>query len=189
MVCSSRCRNKRDAQKRLKPKTQVHCSKCLTIFQTAFPHQRFCSDECRYEHWKPIVAQRQRNTEPKILICGWCQGEVIVPPNFTSNRKYHPKCKIEAKRASYRIKTVKRQSKTVKPTRLAADKVVETYGSDCHICRQPIDLTLARTSREGLTVDHVIPLSKGGLDTIDNMRPAHWICNVRKGDKLNAQPW
>jgi 5-methylcytosine-specific restriction endonuclease McrA len=30
----------------------------------------------------------------------------------------------------------------------------------------------------------VIPLSKGGNDTIENVRPAHAICNLRKGSRL-----
>ena len=38
----------------------------------------------------------------------------------------------------------------------------------------------------GLTVDHVIPLSKGGSDELENLRPAHWICNNRKSDKVYA---
>lgn len=186
LVCSEKCRNKRDAQRRLHPKIAVHCSRCLTVFKTSYSHQRYCSDECRYEDYKPIVAERQRKTEPKILICGWCDGEVIVPANFTGNRKYHPECKVQARRARYRIKTVKRQSRTVKPSRLSADQVVDLYGSTCHICQVKIDLDLSRTNRLGLTVDHLVPLSKGGTDTIDNMRPAHWICNVRKGNKTDA---
>jgi 5-methylcytosine-specific restriction endonuclease McrA len=45
-------------------------------------------------------------------------------------------------------------------------------------------LTLLRTSKMGLTVDHWIPLSKGGSDDMSNLRPAHWICNRRKSNSL-----
>jgi 5-methylcytosine-specific restriction endonuclease McrA len=62
--------------------------------------------------------------------------------------------------------------------------VMRTYGPNCHICQRPIDPSLPRTSKQGLTVDHVIPLSKGGLDNIENLRPAHWSCNIKKSDKL-----
>jgi 5-methylcytosine-specific restriction endonuclease McrA len=47
-----------------------------------------------------------------------------------------------------------------------------------------IDLSLARNSRFGATIDHVIPISKGGLDVLDNLRLAHWICNIKKGNKV-----
>lgn len=38
-------------------------------------------------------------------------------------------------------------------------------------------------------VDEVIPVSKGGdpLD-FDNTRPAHWICNARRGDGTRTKP-
>jgi 5-methylcytosine-specific restriction endonuclease McrA len=66
------------------------------------------------------------------------------------------------------------------------EEVLEKYGSNCHICKEPIDLKAPRAVRfkgweRGLHLDHVIPISKGGSDTIDNIRPAHGQCNVRKG--------
>jgi hypothetical protein len=36
------------------------------------------------------------------------------------------------------------------------------------------------------TVDHVIPLSRGGSDTLDNLALACFHCNRRKSDKLTA---
>ena len=64
-------------------------------------------------------------------------------------------------------------------------QVLEIYGKDCHICLRPIDLSAPRQPglhgwEIGLHIDHVIPLSKGGPDTIDNVRPAHGSCNVKK---------
>jgi 5-methylcytosine-specific restriction endonuclease McrA len=28
-----------------------------------------------------------------------------------------------------------------------------------------------------------VPLSKGGVDEMHNLRPAHWICNIKKSAK------
>ena len=66
-----------------------------------------------------------------------------------------------------------------------AKQVLEAYGSDCHICGQPIDLTAPRWTaikgyELGLHLDHVIRLADGGSDTLDNIRPAHGICNQIK---------
>lgn len=110
--------------------------------------------------------------------------EVPVQKSLTQ-RRYHEACSLEAQRARYRIKSTKRRT-LMKPTRISADQVVREYGESCHICSEVIDLSLPRTSRFGLTIDHVIPLSKGGSDEMENLRPAHWICNNRKSDKLDA---
>ena len=63
-------------------------------------------------------------------------------------------------------------------------EVLDKYGTNCHICNIPIDLNAPRARKfgweNGLHIDHLIPLSKGGADTLDNVRPAHGLCNLRK---------
>ena len=65
------------------------------------------------------------------------------------------------------------------------EEVIALYGSICHICNKNINLSLPRkTSMEGwengLHIDHVVPLSRGGSDTLENVRPAHGACNLKK---------
>lgn len=65
-------------------------------------------------------------------------------------------------------------------------QLIETYGSDCYICHEPIDITIPRTgkkSKDSLWPDHVIPMSRGGENTIRNVRPCHRSCNESKGTK------
>jgi 5-methylcytosine-specific restriction endonuclease McrA len=67
--------------------------------------------------------------------------------------------------------------------------VTDQYGTDCHICNKPIDMEAPRLAGEegwenGLHLDHVIPLSKGGEDNISNVKPSHARCNIVKGNKL-----
>jgi len=50
----------------------------------------------------------------------------------------------------------------------------------CHLCDHPI---IELTGPLGLTKDHVIPKSKGGKNTKDNLLPAHRICNHIKDDR------
>jgi 5-methylcytosine-specific restriction endonuclease McrA len=191
LYCSRNCGAK--ANRTLKPKRVGNCELCGKEFTTAKDDQRYCQKSCRLEVQKGLTLEKTKAFYKELYPdgikrkpCGWCGDTLEVPAKKTlASRKYHEGCSLEAQRARYRIKTVKRQSKT-KPSRLSADQVLREYGSACHICHKEIDLALARTSRMGLTVDHVIPLSKGGSDELDNLRPAHWICNIRKSDKVDA---
>jgi 5-methylcytosine-specific restriction endonuclease McrA len=68
-------------------------------------------------------------------------------------------------------------------------QVLDLYGTTCHICNKAIDLKAPRTANKGkgwemgLHIDHLIPISMGGGDTLSNVRPAHAICNLQKNKK------
>jgi len=67
-------------------------------------------------------------------------------------------------------------------------EVLDLYGTCCHICSLPIDLSAPRSCKKegwetGLHIDHVIPIARGGSDTLDNVRPSHGLCNIKKGAK------
>lgn len=51
-------------------------------------------------------------------------------------------------------------------------RVIERYGKLCVYCLE----------RVADTIDHVIPLSKGGDSSIENLRPACSDCNEKKGN-------
>lgn len=68
-------------------------------------------------------------------------------------------------------------------------EVLSRYGTDCHICKEPIDIEMSRKPgipgwQKALHIDHVIPMSKGGEDTIENVRPSHAECNLLKSVKI-----
>jgi 5-methylcytosine-specific restriction endonuclease McrA len=64
------------------------------------------------------------------------------------------------------------------PSKLA---IAYIYNYTCWICGQLIDLSLDYNHKSALTLDHVIPLARGGTDDLDNLRPAHRACNSKRG--------
>jgi 5-methylcytosine-specific restriction endonuclease McrA len=52
----------------------------------------------------------------------------------------------------------------------------------CHLCDEHIDSALRYPEQMSASLDHVIPMSKGGPHTYDNVRASHWLCNVLKSD-------
>ncbi len=56
------------------------------------------------------------------------------------------------------------------------EEILERDGQDCYLCgdaMHPLDVTM----------DHVLPMSRGGGHTRQNVRLAHKSCNSRKGNK------
>lgn len=53
--------------------------------------------------------------------------------------------------------------------------VLAEHGMFCHICSMVI------VDASQLHFDHVVPLALGGLHEYSNIRPAHALCNLRKG--------
>lgn len=58
----------------------------------------------------------------------------------------------------------------------------------CAICGRPVDKTLKFPDAFSATVDHIIPVARGGHPSdIDNLQLAHFQCNRLKADKLFAK--
>jgi hypothetical protein len=199
-LCSRRCRDiKANRNRTAKRQIEKTCCICDISYTTGFSKSVYCSPKCRrvagIERGKRVWKETAEQIYPngiKTKECQWCHEPMQVRAvRYEASRLYHPNCSKEAEKARYRIKTVKRQGK-LSTNRISPEQVVREYGSTCHICQKEIDLTLPRTSKLGLTLDHLIPLSKDGPDTIENLRPAHWSCNNFKSDKLleelNAEP-
>lgn len=188
--CSKKCRLENRARNLRKKPNIKNCKVCQNTFVTTKEQSKFCSTDCRIISNREVNAKKHKNKMAELypnglrtVDCGWCGNPRTFDITKSTPTAYHATCTKEAQSARYRIKTVKRQ-KLTSPYRISHEQVVKQYGSDCHICHEPIDLALPRTHRFGLTVDHLMPVSKGGTDDITNLRPAHWICNIKKSDKM-----
>lgn len=69
----------------------------------------------------------------------------------------------------------------------------KAIGAPCALCSKPIDYSLgyvvdAATGKKrphpmSFVVDEIVPVCRGGSPTdFENTRPAHWLCNARRGD-------
>lgn len=62
--------------------------------------------------------------------------------------------------------------------------VLAENNSLCWICKTIINVALPPRHRNSFSIDHVIPLVKGGDDVRSNVAPAHLGCNSSKGVKV-----
>ena len=58
------------------------------------------------------------------------------------------------------------------------------YGWTCGICHEAIDPLVRYPDPDCGTIDHIIPLSRGGRHVWQNCQPAHKHCNEEKGNAL-----
>ena len=96
------------------------------------------------------------------------------------NKKYHPRPENKTKRKERRD----RPENKAKAHKFNRDKYIRLtkeklkYGKICTCC--------GLTDIHNLTKDHIIPLSKDGTDTPDNIQLHCFACNVSKGNRLKC---
>ena len=111
-------------------------------------------------------------------------------------RELHPESVAEAAKR-YRLRNSEKVAawnrhrralrQSVESEFYTVDMILGVYGNVCHLCQSEIDLQAPRRAADGpgwetgLHLDHVTPISKGGSDLIENIRPSHAKCNLLKG--------
>jgi 5-methylcytosine-specific restriction endonuclease McrA len=120
------------------------------------------------------AARRQTHDPKPCEACG-C--------DFTPTRGFAKYCSPACQRSTRWRNESHRRVVAYRAVAKVRPLVIATYGMRCHLCGGRIDERLDRNHSLALTIDHVVPISRGGSDEIENLRPAHRACNVRKSDR------
>lgn len=98
------------------------------------------------------------------------------------NRKYCPECSKQVRKKYYSMKKRHRKDLawTSESNTITLAAVYKRDHGVCWICGQPCDFEANYNDNNYPSIDHVIPISKGGKDTWDNVRLAHRYCNSKK---------
>ena len=154
---------------------------------------RFCSQKCSSHHFRQLVRFGVAN-HSILPICS-CGNLACPDPWKTSGRRQmgkHRRCldcrkaqraQADAGRGSHKAKL---RRDTIKAgEKIAFDDLMMRDGPLCQICGELMDWQTGR-HRERVSLDHIIPISKGGSHTMDNVRLVHMGCNSKKSDRLPA---
>lgn len=64
-------------------------------------------------------------------------------------------------------------------------KIIFATQTVCALCGKPVDFSLKYPNPWSATIDHIIPIDKGGHPSdLENMQLAHFRCNRLKSDKI-----
>ena len=154
----------------------------------------WCCESCRlwdYHHPGVFRVHQQSvkfSAPNRRYVCAGCGVQFFSKTGLQPGcSKYcSNNCRLRLERATHGImasqkrRAVKRGAfvENVDP-RFVADR----DGWKCHLCGKRIRRSVKYPHRMSLSMDHVMPLSVGGLHSLSNVRAAHLGCNCSKNDR------
>lgn len=185
--CSDKCarreeNNKRNA-KREEDRPLSKCAYCGQVFKNR-GGRIYCSQYCYIESKRPTLIKSS---------CPICGSEVTQRGR---KRKYCSKdCAIKAQEKVYRRNSLTRRALRVtngKAERINPKEIFERDGWRCQLCGKKVSKKLYKTKgtkryANAPSLDHIIPLSKGGEHTRANVQCACYQCNCEKGARELGQ--
>lgn len=201
--CSNSCsRNLRSGGPRTRL-TVTLCTQCGRPFVKRGSNTRTCSDSCREASAKASKrAHHERRSAALGLsikgqtltkCCRLCgrQFSVVVSTRVTGYCS--DECRREAvktdayfdgKRAAKRRRRALERGATTE--RYDRRMIFERDGWRCQLCGTATRPDAAVPHPKAPTLDHIVPLAKGGSDTPANVQCAHFLCNSIKGAGVNG---
>ena len=168
------------------------CKGCFNTFRPKDRRVKYCSTQCkRLSDWEW--------KEARLLDLGADDSELEKHrrrhPRYSRKRRLSiaDKADMRAYQESMASLREERRKKS-QDTTINLERLIERDGGTCYICggktseRNTKGLGQAwRLDNNYPTIDHVIPLSRDGSHTWDNVKLAHWGCNMEKGGSLLKQ--
>lgn len=162
-----------------KSKRQTHCEMCgveLPKYKS-----RFCCTECksRYNHIKTGAVSHSEPIKKICVVCGK-EFETWKSRQLTCSHE----CSVRAHASDRRIRG------KVVDRGITLEKLARRDNNQCRICGLFVDWgDVRKTGKTTIcggmypSVDHITPLSLGGLHAWNNVQLAHIRCNTVKGNR------
>jgi len=160
-------------------KAEVPCLVCQK--PTADASHKFCSRNCM-KSWRGD--SRCQKCEGVIANAHWCTTAC------KSCRKMNMLASRKANRSKFRSRARKFG---VAYTPIKRLDVYERDGWRCQLCGKMCKRKWIVNKVSGLphprcpTIDHIVPMSRGGGHVMHNVHLSCWECNIRKGSRLEGQ--
>jgi 5-methylcytosine-specific restriction endonuclease McrA len=163
--------------------TETECVQCGKVFLRRSSNHKYCSDKCaRKANSKKVMRTKT---------CKECGKEFITDHDKTLYCS--SKCSNRYRKKRNALSKDKRLSLNGKiDYSISLKKLYKRDKGICYICGKQCNLKDVEITEEGYyiagedypSIDHVIPIAKGGKHSWNNIKLAHRRCNAVKGDKL-----
>jgi len=162
------------------------CRSCGSEFTPEFTSaQKFCSKACSYDFHRDSSSREcsEDGCARPVRAREMCSMHYRRWARATGREKA-PEWD-DRRRANYQKR---RALKALTPAAdIAPRDIYERDGWRCGLCGESIDPLAAWPDQLSASLDHIIPLSKGGHHIPGNVQAAHLSCNVRKGDRVESE--
>lgn len=181
--------------KPVEPKRIVACAVCGKEFEGT-KASKCCSNECRKVYARQYYSERARQIHEQIseeITCKQC-GIVFTPEYGDKRKGFCSKecCKKYSHKYQKHITRALKKGNGQVDRDITLDALIRRDKNVCHICGGKCSKRDHIFNHEGYfiagdnypSIDHVVPMSKGGAHTWDNIRLAHFKCNRVKSNLL-----
>ena len=177
LFCSTSCKG---VYHRDKHRVEQYC-----ICGKVLPKGRwkYCSKLCARwgESNRAADRLRKKNGDPFPFECAFCGEVFVIDPvkKVQLRRKYcRPTCASQASRDGRRARI-----RGLPSERIDRYRVFERDEYVCGLCGEPVDRRLSYPDPMSASLDHVVPIARGGSHTYGNVQCSHLECNVRASVK------
>lgn len=152
----------------------VSCSVCSGVFIPTRNDARKCT-LCRFA----VPSRTQERHGSGCDDCG--------KPHHRPGSKYNVCVECSKQRQLERYRRKNRKRRAGRPGDYTLRDVGDRDGWTCHLCLKSVNPRLSGMHSRGPTVDHLIPISDGGVDELINVALAHRQCNIKRSNRGPAQ--
>lgn len=183
--CSMDClrthwRLKAQRRNRTQTKTSKPCRMCGQPTEPKAGRGRdriYCSESCRI-----LIRTSAEGTPISVRDCDRCGAAFVAPRWYNSKRC--ATCTPIAFKAKQRASAARHRARKVGAAieQFTNDEIYERDGWRCGLCGKLIHKAKPFPHPMSRSIDHVVPLSKGGDHSRANVQAAHYGCNSRKNN-------
>lgn len=202
LFCSRKCSQvhalvasaNREAARELKKIVKRRCGGCGAVFVAVNNREKYCSHECQLVANRKRVRERANKLRPllfkgRTVNCRHCGKPFKTTFKgskcFCSDECRDASIKLQRKNGKHRLK-----GKIVDKD-ITLKKVATRHKNICALCGEMVEWS-DFSIRDGFfiagerypSIDHIIPLSVGGVHAWDNVQLAHMGCNSAKGNNF-----
>lgn len=169
-----------EAQRGLRP-----CEFCGWTFMGNHAGHRFCDPRCAMAARGLDRGLRISCDRFSVILWQDCQDcGRTWPSSFAQNIRC-PDCKVVHRRAVKRMRNAFRRGAPTETGEVIADlEIFERDGWTCQLCGEPVLPFIKGLHPRQATLDHVVPVSRGGEHVASNLQLAHLGCNSAKRDRM-----